>query len=216
MKRLSIAVCIPCTETHIKFLPDCIDSISKQTHQPNEVVICISAVTNKKSRAKVEKIKAKYQQLNIITEFTEEVRYAGQNRNRTVELSSSDIISFIDADDIMRYDRLYIIYMIFSMDRGVIGVIHKFHENTTPDLKETPHNFDTAHVHKYKYTPDVLHYGHCSFLRDLFNEYAYSDKQRGQDMEFVHNILHKYLDNLRIYDEPLTYYISNRSTFYNN
>jgi glycosyltransferase involved in cell wall biosynthesis len=215
MKYLSISVCIPCVESHIIYLPDCLNSISNQTHKPNEVIICISNISSslEEVKRKIELLCSQYIDLNIKVDFTAESRYAGENRNKAVEISTGEIITFIDADDLMRCDRLYVIHKIFSLNPDAIGIIHKFYENKFPLENQKEVNFDKIFIKKYMFSDD-LHFGHSSFRREIFNEYKYSDKPRGQDIEFVHNILDKYINKLFIYNQPLTYYISDRSTFY--
>ena len=214
--RKTLCVCIPCIYEHIKYLKDCLNSIMKQSFQPHEIVIVISNIPKDELdlvKEKVTKICAEFTFPGILTDFTEERKYAGENRNRAISLSNCDIISLIDADDLMRYDRLDVIYKVFDMDDSVIGVLHKFYENIYPEPEQQHINFDPIYIKKYMYDKD-LHFGHASFLRTLFNEYQYTNKPRGQDIEFVHNILGKYIKNLRIYDQKLSYYISNHSTFY--
>jgi hypothetical protein len=111
----------------------------------------------------------------------------------------------------MRCDRLYVLYMIFTLNPEVVGVIHPFYENEFP--AEINENFDTKNIKPYQYNPR-LHFGHMAFRRILFDKFKYSNKPRGQDIEFVEFILPEYINQLRIYDKPLTYYISDRSTFY--
>ncbi len=214
MGFISISVCIPCIYDHIKYLPDCIESIYSQTFYPHEIIVVISNIPEEdlhKTKIYMDGLQKKYPIL--IYDLTTAQNYAGTNRNRAVELAQSKIITFIDADDLMRYDRLYILQKIFNMDPDVIGVIHTFYENKFPLSEHKNINFDKEFIKDYAYSQD-LHFGHATFLKKLFNEYKYSDKPRGQDIELVHNILEKYIKKLRIYTQPLTYYISSRSTFY--
>ncbi len=216
MSNLNISVCIPCIEAHVKYLPDCLDSIAKQSRCPDEVVICISNI-KKETFNDVEHVAKSlamcYAGLNIKFSLTTDAKYAGENRNKAVEIATGDVVTFIDADDVMRYDRVYILDQIFCTYPNIIGVIHRFYENILPHSSSATSTFDKKCVKKYQYF-DYLHFGHCTFKKILFKDFSYTNKPRGQDVEFFHNILSKHIDHLVIYDQPLTYYISNRSTFY--
>lgn len=217
----NISVCIPCIEKHIVYLKDCLQSIEYQTFYPYEVIIVISNILNMDAtKTYVNNLLATFTKLNIIVHYTKDMKYAGENRNKAVKISTGNIISFIDADDLMRKDRLYIINMIFKIYPKCIGILHYFYENITPHkidciCDECKENFLSYNVEKYLFS-DKLHFGHGSFKRELFDEFKFTNKPRGQDVEFVHNILEKHLKNLYIYKKPLTYYISNHSTFYND
>ncbi len=204
-----ISVCIPCVKQHIVYLDDCLKSIERQSLQPYEVIIALSGV-NKHVINTVQNNMRHYR-LNIKVIGTCEKQYAGDNRNRAVRESDGDIITFIDADDMMRSDRLYAIDQIFTNHPDCIGLLHYFEENTFED----PHK-DTKEAicsMPYKFSAK-LHFGHSTFRRSVFSEYQYTSKPRGQDVEFVHNVLQKYLDQLRVCPMTLTYYHSNRSTFF--
>lgn len=218
MNNLSISVCIPCSEKHTIYLVDCLNSITEQTHKPNEVIICISGISDnkdefEKKKKDVEMLLRYYPELNIKVDFSTKTLYAGENRNKAVSMSTGQIITFIDADDIMRCDRLYVLHKIFSLNSNTMGVIHKFYENEDIPPNKPEINFDKNDILPYLYS-DKLHFGHASFRREIFNKYKYSNKQRGQDIEFVHNLLEEHISNLVIYNQKLTYYMSERSTFY--
>ncbi len=215
---IEISVCIPCIYAHIKYLSDCLDSISNQSLRPHEVVVVVSNIPIEQysnTVSQLEALRRDYPKLSILIDTTPDAKYAGENRNKAVFLASGQVISFMDADDMMRRDRLQCIAKIFEMDRNIVGIIHRFNENVFPRQTQEVVSFDEQYIKEYVFRDD-LHFGHTTFLKKIFDEYKYSDKPRGQDVEFVHNILEKYIACLRIYDQPLSYYISNRSTFYNN
>lgn len=218
-KTCSISVCIPCIESHIVFLSDCLISIAEQSHTPKEVIISISNIQNmKKVKKRVNSIIKKNSKLNIVVLYTNDKKHAGENRNIALSNAGGDIITFIDADDIMRKDRLNIIYNIFNLYDDCMGLYHYFYENKDRHMidcecDECCENFCLSCVEEYIYS-DKLHFGHGSFRRKLFDEFLYTDKPRGQDVEFAHNVLQKYLKNLKVYKKPLSFYNSKNSSFY--
>jgi len=194
-------------------LPRCINSIYKQIILPYEVIISISSVKDVESTKKeVESLLEKFRKrLNIIILYTRENKYSGENRNAAVSAASGDIITFIDADDLMYHNRLYVISRIFSADSSCIGILHYFTENE--ETRDERWNFSPDNVTPYLYT-DKLHFGHPSFRRRIFDEFKYQNTARMQDIKFVDSILPKYISNLRIYNKKLSHYVSNDSAYY--
>lgn len=214
MGLLSIAVCIPCDYRHVGYLDECLQSIAAQTLLPKEVVVIISGVPVEKDdevHDAIEILQKKYK-LTMFFWRTSDEKTAGQNRNSAVNNAEADIISFLDADDTMRSDRLYTVQKVFQLNPNLLGILHYFEENSKEEKKQLP-NFSKSNIVPYTYS-EKLHFGHASFKKTLFNEFTYSDTKRGQDIEFVHNVIQKYLDNMCIYTQPLSYYNSLRSTFY--
>lgn len=208
---MTISVIIPAIEVHVLYLGMCVKSIYEQTLLPDEVIISISNISNiYTTKANVEEMIGQYRdKLNIIISYTIEKKYAGENRNIAIALSTGDLISMIDADDIMLPNRLEVLKNIFDDNYDCVGVLHFFIENTNI----TPY-IENISIKKYKYT-DKLHYGHPTFRRIIFDKFKYSDAHRGQDFQFIESLLPTYLNNLYICEQPLTCYYSKYSTFYN-
>ena len=210
---LSISVCIPCIEKHIPLLARCVGSIYRQIILPKEVIISISSVKDiANTESEVENLIGKFRKrLYIKVLYTEEAKYAGENRNKAIVESTGDLISFIDADDTMYTNRLYVIKRIFLQDEDCLGLLHFFTEND--DLRNEKWNFDKTCVIDYMYS-NQIHFGHPTFRRQVFSELKYSSMPRMQDIKLVEYMLPKYRGNLRIYKKRLTNYNSNNSTFY--
>ncbi len=209
-----ISVCIPCIQKHIPFLSSCVASINKQSLLPFEIVISISNIVDYKSMKNVENECEKIinsTTIPIKIKYTYEKKYAGENRNICVDEAEGDIISFIDADDIMHRDRIKILTEIFDKYKDYIGVLHYFVENKSLDNEE---KFDETNIQKYSFS-DLLHFGHSSFRKKIFEKYKYGSDHRGQDVKFIASILPEYLNRLLIYKRPLTFYMSTNSSYYN-
>lgn len=209
-----ISICIPCIEKHTPFLYNCIDSINNQSVTPYEIIISISNISDLKRMDDIKKLCEKIKidsKIPIYIEYTFEKKYAGENRNICINKASGDIISFIDADDIMHKDRIKIIKNIFDKYPNHVGILHYFVENQYLDTNE---EFEQNHLIQYSFS-HLLHFGHASFRKKIFDEYKYGSDPRGQDVKFIASILPKYFDNLLIYKKPLTFYMSNNSSYYN-
>lgn len=215
---LSISVCIPCIEEHIHLLKRCVNSIYQQTLLPKEVIISISNITDTTigfvfTHNMVEDLIGSYRdKLKIYVLLTADKKYAGENRNTAVEFSTGDIISFIDADDIMYTNRINIIHTIFLVCGECICVLHHFTENIANQV-EPSQLFDVKNIVDYNFSHQI-HFGHPSFKREIFLEYKYSNSARHQDLNFIKSI-QKYRNKILIYKQQLTCYISNDSTFFN-
>lgn len=209
---LKISVCIPCLSNHIYLLNRCIKSIYKQILHPNEVIISISSVEDiETTKSDVETQIGKYRdRLNLIILYTEEKKYAGENRNIAIAQSTGDIITFIDADDTMYSNRLWILFRIFMQTPECLGVLHHFTENE--EIREESWKFEENSIVDYEYT-DKLHFGHPTFRRKIFDKFSYSNKHRGQDFELLENIVQKLRPSLKIYTKKLSHYHSNDSVF---
>lgn len=210
---LTISVCIPCINTHIPLLDRCVESIYRQILKPIEVIISISSVDDIESTTElVESMLEKYRKrLNIKVLYTSDKKFAGENRNKAIAASTGNIISLIDADDIMYSNRLYVIKRTFALDSTCLGILHYFAENDEERLEKW--NFSEDNIIGYKYT-NKLHFGHPSFRREVFNEFRYSSMPRMQDIKFIEYLLPKYMSNLVIYKKQLTNYKSNNSSLY--
>lgn len=214
---LTIAVCIPCVEEHIPFLKRCVKSIHSQTLLPKEVIISVSNITDTSlnyinTHNTIENLIGTFRdKLNILVSYTCERKYAGENRNTTVDLATCDIISFIDADDIMYSNRLNIIDTIFRVCVQCVCVLHHFTENVLHDI-EPNQVFTEQRIVDYNFS-ELIHFGHPSFTRQLLKRYRYSAQPRNQDLNFIQSIL-EHRDRILVYEQQLTCYVSNNSTYF--
>jgi glycosyltransferase involved in cell wall biosynthesis len=136
-----------------------------------------------------------------------ENKTAGENRNTAVEHSKGEIISFIDADDTMRKDRLEILLRMFS-EFECNAVLHHFSENKSQPCRD----YSAGLVVRYQYD-ERIHFGHPTLKRQILLETSYTAKPRGQDVELIDKVIKKY-NNIYVYADCLTAYMSNQSTFY--
>jgi glycosyltransferase involved in cell wall biosynthesis len=102
---VNISVIIPIYNSE-KYLSDCLESIINQTFKDIEI-ICINDGSNDKS----EKIIKEYAQKDKrIILFNQKNKGAGPARDKGVELSKGEYLSFIDSDDMFHYKTLEIAY----------------------------------------------------------------------------------------------------------
>ena len=120
---MKIGVAIPCYKGHINKLYELLDSIEKQTRLPDKVVVSCSSTTefliNKNYPFPLEII------------ITSEKKNAAQNRNIAIsKLSDMEYITFIDADDIMHFQKIEILLKVFQEHDSDI-ILHNFFINNS-------------------------------------------------------------------------------------
>lgn len=120
---MSIGVAIPCYKPHILKLVALLDSIEKQTVLPEMVVISCSSCTSFDIPA-LPNYTFKY---NIL--LHSERKNAAQNRNIAMAELKTDIITFIDADDVMLPKRLEVIRKAYT--EGARLILHNYTQDTT-------------------------------------------------------------------------------------
>ena len=135
---MKIGVAIPCYVGHIDKLRNLLDSIDNQTRLPDKVVVSCSSTID-------HQVFPNYKfPFEIV--YDEAKKNTAQNRNIAAErLLDNDIISFIDADDIMHPQRIEFIERAF--EGGADIVLHNFenYENDT-NVKSMP-LFDTCNIY---------------------------------------------------------------------
>lgn len=114
----TIGVAIPCYGPHIAKLAPLLQSIEAQTRRPDQVVIMCSGAR----AADVAQVDRNWSfPLDIQTRTDR--RNAAQNRNAAARILTTDLVSYIDADDRMHPQRLEIVTQVFR-DTGVQVVLH--------------------------------------------------------------------------------------------
>ena len=171
----TIGVAIPCYHGHVTILTNLLDSIEKQTRKPDMVVVSCSGVQS------VHQQKYSYP-LKII--MTPDKLNTAQNRNIAASMLDTDIISFIDADDQMHFQRLEIIEKAFEND--IVIFLHNYTDGfDKPDIKYDNIVFD---INKLEINPwgygarhierpmdDIIHNGHSSISKKVFDSVQFNE-----------------------------------------
>jgi hypothetical protein len=142
MNRLTIGIAIPCYKGHLDVLTNLLQSIEEQTRKPDHVVVsCSSAV------ATDIPISLKNYSFPLDIQCHSEKKNPAQNRNCAIKHLSTDIVTFIDADDIMHPQRLEIIEYCFR-ENPVSILLHSFELDPTLPFQRynPPYSFDFNHL----------------------------------------------------------------------
>jgi glycosyltransferase involved in cell wall biosynthesis len=230
-----ISVVIPCIPRDIKFLERLLQSIKNQTSQAHEVIIAISGINNVTAK-KMEKYLREKFNLPIKITNTLEKKYASENRNRGAKYATGNILSFMDADDIMYPQKLFYVNKYFNLYNPKMflhgfsrGYNHFKKHDINPEIRFGIYIYDSAlKIGKSKTINDIsqiggiknwwclpkAHHGHISIPRSLMDKVKYREGEKykkGQDSLFIRDILHKYGrkdDTALFVDIPLSQYIS--------
>jgi glycosyltransferase involved in cell wall biosynthesis len=180
MKDLTIGIAIPVHYDHLTYLYHLLEHLNKQTKLPDTVSISISSCP-----VDIDLDENKFEYPIIIHIFKEK-KNAAQNRNIAASSLETDIISFIDADDIPHFQRNEIILNIFKSDLECTSIVH----NYSDDISEMSNPITVPPIYWAKYIdtvyPDCLfpqnskmhfnfHCAHVSILKNIFDILKYNE-----------------------------------------
>jgi glycosyltransferase involved in cell wall biosynthesis len=182
MSKLTIGVAIPCYKGHIGPLFALLQSIEKQTRKPDAVVVsCSSSVA-----ADCPYLDHSFSfPLEIL--FHPETMNAAQNRNCAAKALTTDIISFMDADDVMHPQRLEIVEYCFQTHPVQI-FLHGYEVDASkPFLSyESPYQIDVNRLYisygavthydfRFSIETKTLHNSQPSVLRTVFQRIQFDE-----------------------------------------
>ena len=166
---VTLTLGIPCIKKDIPALENMKISIRKQTIQPDEVILVVSGVKEEECPA-IE---------NWIVICHDKLMYAGPARNDVWAKATSDIVSFIDADDQLYPERIEIIKKYFSNNKELLLLIHQFSKESIfsharinyPVAKFMDgHGIYTqtkATQASHPWIEAKMHHGHVSFRKNI-------------------------------------------------
>jgi glycosyltransferase involved in cell wall biosynthesis len=187
----SVGVVIPCHEPYFKFIPTLLENIDKQSVKPNQVIISCS------SWMQTYELNFNYNTLPVKILFTKEILNQAANRNRAAMYSTADIITFIDADDIIHPRKIEYVINTFQ-EKDVDVVYHTFvNEHISNYCNEFNPTF-VINSNDYRIVKDPIHVGimidrdsniyplhhsHISIRKDVFDKIKFPEDQKYYRME---------------------------------
>jgi glycosyltransferase involved in cell wall biosynthesis len=124
---MTIGVAIPCYSGHVRYITPLLDNIAESTRKPDDIVISCSSSENNRTLAFV------YKDMSVRIWYSTERLNQATNRNRAASLLKTDLITFIDADDLMHPKRIEYLCKAFE---------------SRPDIDVVYHNYLYNHVSK--------------------------------------------------------------------
>lgn len=224
-KYVPVDVIIPCIPRDTPKLERVLKSIKNQTKLPHKVIIAHSEINNEDA----SKIEKQYDNLpfKVVVNNTTEKKYAGENRNRGFSSSEQPFISFFDADDEMKPNRLEEIMKVFNNTDSKC-IIHLFKNNSLPkeyyndediikyisknNSKNINRNINFSKLRKKGYQgmfPN-LHHGTPTIKKEVFEKVKQSNNPRGQDQDFLFDVFEHFKNSGNVFtiiNKPLQTYV---------
>jgi len=214
-KTIGLAICA--YKGHISHLERLFASIETQTRKPDMVVVSCSSTEPHEIPYSPESYSFP---LSLYTHS--EKRNCAQNRNDAASKLTTDIISFMDADDIMHPQRIEIILNSFTTYDSCI-----FLHNTQLDISSfspiSTYQIIMNRLYRCPYGSVQIHYaipgasdiitcGHVSVLRSVLHDISFretADYHGRDDTLFVTDVIAKYPNkNMYCYEKLSAYYPS--------
>jgi hypothetical protein len=193
----TIGVVIPLHEKHLIHLEELLHYISLSSILPNQVSISVSSCT--------KAIILNDYPFEIFLTTNRFIQNPSENRNIAATRLKTNIISFIDADDLPYFRRFEFILRAFELGSQV--VLHNYFKSPNRydfnfhqligDLEYKDQFIDFAEdSHSLPSNRNLLvdyHCAHLSLKSDLFKKYKFNENNKflyREDSEFVKNIFH--------------------------
>lgn len=218
-KNNKISVVVPCIPRDVKHLDRLMNSIKNQTYKPHEIVIAMSGQSDIESE-KLKQLLINKHQLPIKFSNVNIKQYASENRNRGAKNCSGNIISFMDADDVMYPDKLLYVNKTFNNHHPKIFIhgyskgYNKFQKNDiNPITFLGSQLYDIAEKQRTLGLDKKMHHGHTSIVSSVINDIKFREGEkykRGQDCWFIRDVIKYYgrNDNTAVFiDIPLSQYV---------
>jgi len=212
----TLSVCIPAIETDVeRFLPRLLHSIQAQTLPPDEILVFISGILV-------------CPQMRGLTVVCRENRVPqGAAREKLAAMAKGDIISYIDADDQMRPNRIAVIRALFQeytpkmVGNGyeqttACSVATRAFEDKDLMLGDSIYDAVQSRPKGQPWSIAGMAHGHISVAADVFRYVHWNQtappngRQEGEDSQFVADVVNYYgraQDTAVFVDLPLSCYI---------
>jgi glycosyltransferase involved in cell wall biosynthesis len=203
------------------YLPELLSSIAKNVKQPERIVVALSQTSHDDGNRLHKKLQpiVPVSRLHILA--TPAQCLAGHNRNRGAKASREDILSFIDADDLMAPERVQTVCNLLKRHRAD-AVVHSY-RSKSPMLEKlakptwkyiaselSPEQFAQMEAADRRHTYLRVHFlahGHISVKTDAYwNVGGQREHVRsGEDALFIRDLCQR---NFRVAYSPerLSYY----------
>ena len=180
---MSLGVAIPTYIKHVSFLQPLLDNITTSTVKPDTIsVSCSSVHVNKDVEFEVNSVP-------VIVQYSTETLNPSQNRNKAASRLNTDLISFIDGDDLMHPRRLEFVKNVFLDHPEVEAVYHGYdHKDLSQkdvpfEVVETPHLFLNQVVANPNFVGISLgdyhiHHAHVTLRKSVFDRFQFDENPR--------------------------------------
>jgi glycosyltransferase involved in cell wall biosynthesis len=181
---MTIGVAVPCYSGHIGYITPLLDNIAQSTRKPEQVVISCSSSNEKGVQMFI------YKDIHVRIWYSPERLNQATNRNRAASLLTTDLVTFIDADDLMHPKRLEFLCDVFEKRPDIAGVYHSYvHDHVSkrndpfweePEINPLPYKIikDPRSVGLRVECSTVeypIHHAHVTLRRDVFARIRFNE-----------------------------------------
>lgn len=215
MPKISVIVPVYNVE---KYLPHCVDSILEQTFFDLEVILVDDGSTDR-CGVICDEYAAKDNRVIVIHGVNSGVSAA---RNKGIDLSRGEYISFVDGDDILDTNYYEILYNAI-VENNVLAAACRIGRFSTevPAINELKDTLKSIIPYEEFFTRQIcgeIEISVCSrlFHRSIFEEVRFVVNRRYEDILFVADLWSTKLRNVAYIDLPLYYYRQQADSFMNH
>jgi hypothetical protein len=216
---LSIGIAIPAHYDHLQYIYLLCIFFQKQTIQPNKISISISSCPK---QFKMSIYEDDYD-FPIHIHTTSDKKNPAQNRNIAATYLDTDIISFIDVDDLPHIQRNEIILAIFEANKNCDVIVHNYEENQNKQ-NDMLKPFESKCHYYLNYIDTILpnvpfpisskkhmnyHCAHVSLRKKIFDDVKYNEDWfyfRNEDSLYLKDIMQKKKIKLTYITNKLSWY----------
>lgn len=181
----TVSVIIPCTSSHLQYIPDLLEAIEQQTSIPDEVVISISKVTENDLNF-IEAFKSHPWPFSLLVYSSPKRQFAGDNRNIAIKHSSGEVIVCQDADDFPHPQRIEIIRDVYNTQPFDL-LLHFYvrFNNSTNSIEENKLQYDSFDLKKCRFT--ISNFSNKAYLTigDMPNNQDFMELNRSNSNKII-------------------------------
>jgi glycosyltransferase involved in cell wall biosynthesis len=191
---MTIGIAVPAYSRHIPNLFNLLDSLSNSTVVPDIVSISCSNT----AQVPIQKEYPFYIHLVCDPGY----KNPAQNRNIAASNLNTDIISFIDADDLAHPQRLE--YVLYAFSKGCIAVVHDYHitPQIDPDFFKVSYQEPELMIDYFDVEGSIYptsskgtmqyHNAHLSVVKGVFDQFKYDERESvkySEDSAYCNNLV---------------------------
>lgn len=220
---MSLGVAIPTYSKHYPFLQSLLENIAASEVKPDMIAVsCSSMIVADRAQLSIQGIP-------VLIDYTTKTRNPSENRNCAAALLNTDLISFVDGDDLVHPQRIGFLKTAFADHPEIEAIYHSYESGPvscrtdpflpvgSPGLVRTFARKPYSHLNPYNVglyiendPSSEIHHAHVTVRRSLFDrfkfdetpQFKYSEDSRYATTLFTNGVSLGYLAS------PLTRYIS--------
>ena len=231
---LTISVCIPAIPRDVESgcLHELFSSIRNQSLLPTDVILSLTNTSLEDAKSIHESLQRIIGDVPLRVVRSTELYVQGKSRNSAVLASSAELISFIDADDLMHPQRMRILEEAFNRNSHLELFLHGYTQELDTGkwaneaiIEAFSGNkwrvFNKTHLceseRRTRHQPHLdlnVHHAHLTVRRSTFLEFSFDETKEGfriEDSLFVRQVIaatcsKESVAAMQFLEAPLTFY----------